>query len=73
LVSSDFFVRFILLQPPLAAPRMAARPLVCRIPISILLLLFMQGSLARPDFDRLRAGSEFLRRRAPVSRLEPLR
>jgi hypothetical protein len=33
----------------------------------------MQGSLARPDFDRLRAGSEFLRRRAPVSRLEPLR
>jgi hypothetical protein len=51
----------------------ATRPLVCRILMSILLLLFMQGSLARPDFDRLRAGSEFLRRRAPVSRLEPLR
>jgi hypothetical protein len=70
----DFFwVVSFLIQPPLATPRVASRPLLCRIPVSILLLLFMQGSLARPDFDRLRAGSEFLRRRAPVSRLEPLR
>jgi hypothetical protein len=51
--------------------RMATRPLVCKIPIIILHLFFMQRSLARPDFDR--AGSEFLRRRAPVSRLESMR
>ena len=60
-------------QPSLVLSRKMRPGLACSILLWILMLGWIQGSSARPDFETGRRGSELLRRRPPLSAEEPLR